>query len=29
VDPARVELVGTDEATTCIGVVIRNNRTGM
>uniref|UniRef100_A0A804PVJ7 Protein N-terminal asparagine amidohydrolase n=1 Tax=Zea mays TaxID=4577 RepID=A0A804PVJ7_MAIZE len=29
VDPARVELVGTDEATTCIGVVIRNNKTGM
>nr|CAB3470884.1 unnamed protein product [Digitaria exilis] len=25
----RRELVGTDEATTCIGVVIRNNRTGM
>ncbi|CAD6339006.1 unnamed protein product [Miscanthus lutarioriparius] len=29
VDPARVELVGTDEATTCIGVVIHNNKTGM
>ncbi|XP_062178711.1 protein N-terminal asparagine amidohydrolase [Phragmites australis] len=29
VDPARVELVGTDEATTCVGVVIRNNKTGM
>ncbi|WVZ79384.1 hypothetical protein U9M48_026965 [Paspalum notatum var. saurae] len=24
-----LELVGTDEATTCIGVVIRNNKTGM
>ncbi|TVU08190.1 hypothetical protein EJB05_41581 [Eragrostis curvula] len=29
VDPARVELVGTDEATTCVGVVVRNNKTGM
>ncbi|CAM0910001.1 unnamed protein product [Alopecurus aequalis] len=29
VDPARVELVGTDEMTTCVGVVIRNNKTGM
>uniref|UniRef100_A0A0E0Q074 Protein N-terminal asparagine amidohydrolase n=1 Tax=Oryza rufipogon TaxID=4529 RepID=A0A0E0Q074_ORYRU len=29
VDPARVELVGTDEVTTCVGVVIRNNKTGM
>ncbi|KAL6873481.1 hypothetical protein ACP4OV_013563 [Aristida adscensionis] len=29
VDPARVELVGTDEMTTCIGVVIRNKKTGM
>ncbi|KAG8075271.1 hypothetical protein GUJ93_ZPchr0006g44563 [Zizania palustris] len=29
VNPARVELVGTDEMTTCVGVVIRNNKTGM
>ncbi|XP_015693398.1 protein N-terminal asparagine amidohydrolase [Oryza brachyantha] len=29
VDPARIQLVGTDEVTTCVGVVIRNNRTGM
>ncbi|XP_024313122.1 protein N-terminal asparagine amidohydrolase isoform X1 [Brachypodium distachyon] len=29
VDPARVELVGTDEMTTCVGVVIRNTETGM
>ncbi|KAK3130835.1 hypothetical protein QOZ80_6BG0498610 [Eleusine coracana subsp. coracana] len=29
VDPARVELVGTDEVTTCVGVVVRNNKTGM
>ncbi|XP_051181446.1 protein N-terminal asparagine amidohydrolase isoform X2 [Lolium perenne] len=29
VDPARVELVGTDEMTTCVGVIIRNNKTGM
>lgn len=29
VDPARVELVGTDEVTTCMGVVIRNNKTGI
>ncbi|EMS63225.1 hypothetical protein TRIUR3_14465 [Triticum urartu] len=29
VDPARVELVGTDEMTTCVGVAIRNNKTGM
>jgi protein N-terminal asparagine amidohydrolase len=29
VDPARVELVGTDEMTTCVGVAVRNNKTGM
>ncbi|XP_019054333.1 PREDICTED: protein N-terminal asparagine amidohydrolase isoform X2 [Nelumbo nucifera] len=29
VDPALVELVGTDEATTCVGLVIRNQKTGM
>ncbi|KAI7740794.1 hypothetical protein M8C21_030212 [Ambrosia artemisiifolia] len=29
VDPALVEIVGTDEATTCVGMVIRNSRTGM
>ncbi|KAF9587659.1 hypothetical protein IFM89_004491 [Coptis chinensis] len=29
VDPELVELVGTDEATTCVGVVIRNRKTGM
>ncbi|KAF8403904.1 hypothetical protein HHK36_012010 [Tetracentron sinense] len=29
VDPALVELVGTDEATTCVGLVIRNRKTGM
>ncbi|RZC83159.1 hypothetical protein C5167_045945 [Papaver somniferum] len=28
VDPALVELVGTDEATTCVGIVIRNQKTG-
>ncbi|KAI3984292.1 hypothetical protein MKX01_011246 [Papaver californicum] len=28
VDPALVELVGTDEATTCVGLVIRNQKTG-
>ncbi|KAL8262520.1 hypothetical protein R6Q59_023869 [Mikania micrantha] len=29
VDPALVEIVGTDEATTCVGMVIRNCVTGM
>ncbi|KAK1401291.1 protein N-terminal asparagine amidohydrolase [Heracleum sosnowskyi] len=29
VDPAHVDLVGTDEATTCLGIVIRNRRNGM
>ncbi|KAM0052243.1 putative protein asparagine amidohydrolase [Helianthus debilis subsp. tardiflorus] len=29
VNPALVEIVGTDEATTCVGMVIRNCRTGM
>lgn len=29
VDPAFVDFVGTDEATTCVGVVIRNPRNGM
>ncbi|KAJ4711700.1 protein N-terminal asparagine amidohydrolase-like [Melia azedarach] len=29
VDPARVDYVGTDEATTCVGLVIRNRRNGM
>ncbi|KAL8204428.1 hypothetical protein R6Q57_010051 [Mikania cordata] len=29
VDPALVEIVGTDEATTCVGMVIRNCITGM
>lgn len=29
VDPAFVELVGTDELTTCVGLVIRNPKTGM
>ncbi|KAK1413356.1 hypothetical protein QVD17_35128 [Tagetes erecta] len=29
VDPALVEIAGTDEATTCVGMVIRNGRTGM
>ncbi|KAA8520295.1 hypothetical protein F0562_014551 [Nyssa sinensis] len=29
VDPTRVDLVGTDEATTCVGLVIRNRRSGM
>lgn len=29
VDPALVDLVGTDEATTCVGVVIRNSNNGM
>lgn len=28
-DPALVEIVGTDEATTCVGIVVRNCRTGM
>nr|GEU95157.1 protein N-terminal asparagine amidohydrolase [Tanacetum cinerariifolium] len=28
-DPARVEIIGTDEATTCVGIVIRNNKSGM
>ncbi|KAJ4970339.1 hypothetical protein NE237_003438 [Protea cynaroides] len=27
-DPALVELVGTDEATTCVGLVIHNRKTG-
>lgn len=29
VDPAFVEFVGTDELTTCVGLVIRNQKTGM
>ncbi|KAI5445367.1 hypothetical protein KIW84_013557 [Lathyrus oleraceus] len=29
VDPAFVHFVGTDEATTCVGVVIRNPKNGM
>ncbi|RWR73822.1 protein N-terminal asparagine amidohydrolase isoform X4 [Cinnamomum micranthum f. kanehirae] len=29
VNPALVELVGTDEATTCVGLVIRNQNNGM
>ncbi|KAI4333191.1 hypothetical protein L6164_018029 [Bauhinia variegata] len=29
VDPAHADLVGTDEATTCVGLVIRNRRNGM
>nr|XP_043609194.1 protein N-terminal asparagine amidohydrolase [Erigeron canadensis] len=29
VDPALVEVVGTDEATTCVGIVIRNRKSGM
>ncbi|KAL5827502.1 hypothetical protein ACOSQ3_019343 [Xanthoceras sorbifolium] len=29
VDPAIVHYVGTDEATTCVGLVIRNRRNGM
>ncbi|XP_008805469.1 protein N-terminal asparagine amidohydrolase isoform X2 [Phoenix dactylifera] len=29
VDPAAVELVGMDEATTCVGLVIRNRNNGM
>ncbi|KAF6139160.1 hypothetical protein GIB67_023213 [Kingdonia uniflora] len=29
VDPAFVEVIGTDEATTCVGLVIRNPRNGM
>ncbi|KAF5752689.1 protein N-terminal asparagine amidohydrolase isoform X1 [Tripterygium wilfordii] len=29
VDPARVDFVGTDEATTCVGLVIRNRKSGM
>ncbi|KAK9058180.1 hypothetical protein SSX86_023020 [Deinandra increscens subsp. villosa] len=29
VDPALVEVFGTDEATTCVGMVVRNCRTGM
>ncbi|KAI3683074.1 hypothetical protein L1987_83574 [Smallanthus sonchifolius] len=29
VDPALVEIVGTDEATTCVGMVIRNCKSGM
>ncbi|XP_027342784.1 protein N-terminal asparagine amidohydrolase [Abrus precatorius] len=29
VDPALVDFVGTDEATTCVGLVIRNQRNGM
>lgn len=29
VNPQLVDLVGTDEATTCVGLVIRNRRTGM
>ncbi|OMO69791.1 DNA repair protein Sae2/CtIP [Corchorus capsularis] len=29
VDPALVHYVGTDEATTCVGLVIRNRRNGM
>ncbi|KAJ4848798.1 hypothetical protein Tsubulata_037235 [Turnera subulata] len=29
VDPSLADLVGTDEATTCLGLIIRNRRTGM
>ncbi|ONK70163.1 uncharacterized protein A4U43_C05F30920 [Asparagus officinalis] len=29
VDPSLVQFVGTDEATTCVGLVIRNRETGM
>ncbi|XP_073000848.1 protein N-terminal asparagine amidohydrolase isoform X1 [Typha latifolia] len=29
VDPKHVQLVGTDEATTCVGLVIRNRNNGM
>ncbi|CAI0428202.1 unnamed protein product [Linum tenue] len=29
VDPSLVEFIGTDEATTCVGVVIRNQKNGM
>ncbi|KAI5679600.1 hypothetical protein M9H77_00827 [Catharanthus roseus] len=29
VDPARVDLVGTDEATTCVGLVIRDRKSGL
>ncbi|XP_060217016.1 protein N-terminal asparagine amidohydrolase isoform X2 [Lycium barbarum] len=29
VDPALVDVVGTDEATTCVGLVIRNQKSGM
>ncbi|XP_016513918.1 protein N-terminal asparagine amidohydrolase isoform X2 [Nicotiana tabacum] len=29
VDPALVDAVGTDEATTCVGIVIRNQKSGM
>lgn len=29
VDPMLVDLIGTDEATTCVGVVIRNRENGM
>ncbi|XP_057513957.1 protein N-terminal asparagine amidohydrolase isoform X2 [Actinidia eriantha] len=29
VDPAAVDLVGTDEATTCVGLAIRNRASGM
>ncbi|CAN4080475.1 unnamed protein product [Withania somnifera] len=29
VDPALVDVVGTDEATTCVGLVIRNPKSGM
>ncbi|CAH2058022.1 unnamed protein product, partial [Thlaspi arvense] len=29
VNPALVDFVGTDEATTCVGLVIRNRRSGM
>ncbi|XP_021686642.1 protein N-terminal asparagine amidohydrolase isoform X2 [Hevea brasiliensis] len=29
VDPALVDFVGTDEATTCVGLVIRNQKNGM
>ncbi|KVI00653.1 Protein N-terminal asparagine amidohydrolase [Cynara cardunculus var. scolymus] len=28
-DPALVEIVGTDEATTCVGIVVRNCKNGM
>ncbi|XP_047253074.1 protein N-terminal asparagine amidohydrolase isoform X3 [Capsicum annuum] len=29
VDPALVDVVGTDEATTCVGLVMRNQKSGM